>query len=323
MPSFSPSATAQAGFIQGPRIDLAQLITLRHRARDIRLFENRTSHNALSGGHASVFRGRGMNFDEVRIYQPGDDIRSIDWRVTARTAKTHTKIFKEEKERPVLLAVDQRLGMFFGSRCTYKSVLAAELAALLAWAGLNDNDKIGGMVFNDYNHNEIKPKRSKHALLALLKAITDFNQQLFVERPDPKTFTLQAMLERLRHMARPGSAIFLISDFSGYDAEAEKLLFFIKRHTDVYAIRVADSLEQQLPPHPQLTVTDGKNKKQLNTRDQDFLKHYQAAFWQEQQALEKSFTGLAIPSQLVWTHEDPRQLLLSLLKNQFRFKHAP
>lgn len=298
--------------IQGPSVQLEQLIQLRHAAKNISPAKNVKSKSSASGNHRSAFRGRGMDFEEVRIYQAGDDIRSIDWRVTARTTKTHTKIFREEKERPVLLAIDQSLSMFFGSQVTYKSVMATELAALLAWSTLQGQDKIGGIVFNQYQHAEIKPKRSKHALLGLLRLMIDFNKRLFEENTKTPIISIHKILEKLRHLARPGCSLYIISDFSGYDTEAERLLYFIKRHTNVYALVITDSMEEILPTHPQLSLTDGIHKLFLNTENKKISEGYQRAFYAQQQFLTSSFNKLGIHHHRVWTHDDPSRALRAM-----------
>ena len=138
----------------------------------MRLGRRNRALSVLAGPNKSNFRGRGIDFEEVRNYQPGDDIRSIDWRVTARTGTAHTKLFREERERPVLVAVDQRSSMFFGSSHCFKSVLAAQLASLLAWSALDAGDRVGGLVFNDASHREIRPRRSRKTVLALLSQIS-------------------------------------------------------------------------------------------------------------------------------------------------------
>src|SRR6187431_225997 len=127
----------------GVYADLAELVALRHRARGFSFLPRQPVQSLLAGRHASRLRGRGLNFEEIRRYQPGDDIRRIDWKVTVRTRLTHSRVYTEERERGVLLLVDQRIGMFFGSVKNMKSVTAAETAALAAWRVLAQKDRIG------------------------------------------------------------------------------------------------------------------------------------------------------------------------------------
>src|SRR6056300_461999 len=151
---------------RGAYATLEDLIALRFPAQQLRLARRKKALSALTGPNKSNFRGRGIDFEEVRSYQPGDDIRTIDWRVTARTGSAHTKLFREERERPVLVVVDQRSSMFFGSSHCFKSVLAAQLASLIAWSALDAGDRVGGLVFNGEEHREIRPRRSRKNVLA-------------------------------------------------------------------------------------------------------------------------------------------------------------
>ena len=149
----------------GAYTDIRELIQLRYAARGMDLLQANKTRNPLSGLLSSKFRGRGIDFAEVRIYQPGDDVRTIDWRVTARTQIPHTKLFQEEKERPVLILVDQSTSMFFGSRQAFKSVLAAESAALIAWTALERGDRVAGIVYSQKGQREVRPRRSKNLSL--------------------------------------------------------------------------------------------------------------------------------------------------------------
>lgn len=147
----------------GIRIGLAELIDMRHRVREIQLFSKPGQRSPLVGLHHSKLRGRGVDFDQVRVYQAGDDVRNIDWRVTARTQEPHTKLFHEERERPIFILVEQSQRLFFGSGLMFKSVLAAQAAALFGWAALGHNDRIGGLVFGDNEHHEINPGAASKA----------------------------------------------------------------------------------------------------------------------------------------------------------------
>ena len=154
----------------GIRVTLSELIEMRHRVREVQLFSTPSQRSPLIGLHHSKLRGRGVDFDQVRVYQAGDDVRTIDWRVTARTQEPNTKLFHEERERPIFIMVEQSCRLFFGSGQMFKSVLAAQAASLIGWAALGHNDRVGGLVFGDNEHYEIKPRRSKQSLLQLLTA---------------------------------------------------------------------------------------------------------------------------------------------------------
>ncbi len=189
-------------------VTLKALIDLAKPAAGIKL-RHVSSRSRQSGNYLSRFKGRGMEFDETRLYQPGDDIRSIDWRVTARTGKTHTKVFREERERPIFISVDNRPAMHFATRGVFKSVLAAKLAALLAWTAENHDDRIGGQVFSDNSCYELKPQNGKHGVLKL------FNALVKTHGLTGYAVTFEHALARLTQHARPGSMVYIISDFRG------------------------------------------------------------------------------------------------------------
>ncbi|MDF3013878.1 MAG: ATPase, partial [Cellvibrio sp.] len=258
---------------RGAYTELAALLRCRFSAQDLKLFAHQPARSLLSGPERTRFRGRGMDFEEVRLYQPGDDIRSIDWRVTARTQVAHTKIFREERERPVFMVVDQRSSLFFGSTRCFKSVLAAHIAALLGWAALANGDRLGALVFGDYTQRDVRPRRSKHAVLELLYQMQDYNHRLTSPiTPAPalspagqlqKANSLNAMLADARRIAKPGCALFIISDFHDLDTGAEQQLFELARHTDVTLIHVYDQLERQLISNSPLTISNGTERLQL------------------------------------------------------------
>jgi uncharacterized protein (DUF58 family) len=195
----------------GVRVNLAELIELRHRVREVQLFSTPARRSPLIGLHHSKLRGRGVDFDQVRVYQAGDDARTIDWRVTARTQEPHTKLFHEERERPTYILVEQSPRLFFGSGLMFKSVLAAQAASLIGWAALEHNDRIGGLVFGNHAQHEIKPRRSKQSLLQLLNRLALANQALSRDaQSQADSFTLA--LRRAREVLRPGSLVIYLCD---------------------------------------------------------------------------------------------------------------
>jgi uncharacterized protein (DUF58 family) len=254
--------------VQGAIVDQQTLIHTRFAGAQLRATPKRRHFAKQSGSHASPVKGRGLAFHHVREYQGGDEIRHIDWRVTARTAKAHTKIFEEEKERPVVLCLDQRHAMFFGSRHCFKSVLACHVAATLAWAGLDNNDRVGGLVFTDSGHREVRPRRSHRAVLNFIHTAADYNQQL----ADTSTSgddsiappqSLATAFEEVRRITRPGSTVYVVSDFNGFNQDAERQLHLIARHNDVIAITISDPLEENLPSSGMYPVSNGRERLQL------------------------------------------------------------
>jgi uncharacterized protein (DUF58 family) len=193
------------------RVSAASLIALHRDAVNLPLKANKIG-SRMSGQYISAFKGRGMEFDEVRPYQAGDDVRSIDWRVTARTDKPHTKLFREERERPILLWLDLRRSMFFGSRNYFKSVLAAKAASLLAWSTAQHGDRLGGLIFSENHHEEIRPRRGKSATLHFIQKIAE-HSAWDNDQSNYQESTSTDAIHRLRRVAKPGSLIFLLSDF--------------------------------------------------------------------------------------------------------------
>jgi uncharacterized protein (DUF58 family) len=263
----------------------------------------------LAGPNKSNFRGRGIDFEEVRNYQPGDDIRTIDWRVTARTGNAHTKLFREERERPVLVVIDQRSNMFFGSSHCFKSVLAAQLASLVAWSALEAGDRVGGLVFNDREHREVRPRRSRRTVLALLSELASYNQALPLHS-SPQEDSFAVMLSNLRRIARPGSSLFLVSDFRGAGEEhAREHLFQLAQHTEITAIGCSDPMESELPRAGNYAVTDGEQRSELQTADRRLRQRYREQFEGQRESLSRDLMRLGIPLLQAATNRAPFGLL--------------
>lgn len=203
----------------------------------------------LSGGYVSSIKGRGMEFDEARHYQPGDDIRAIDWRVTARTGKTHTKVYREERERPVFVLCDLSSAMQFGTQLLFKSIQAAHFASLVGWSAIARGDKLGAIVFNNAEHVELKPKTRKPAVLSLFHALTDIQRSALGDSSKNGNVALENSLMRTRRLARPGSVVYVISDFEYFNEQCAKYLSDIRRHCEVQSVEIYDPIEQCLPPN--------------------------------------------------------------------------
>lgn len=252
-------------------ITLKDLISLAKPAANLNL-HRLTIRAQQSGALLSPFKGRGMEFDETRLYQHGDDIRTIDWRVTARTGKTHTKLFREEREKPVFIAVDNRPAMQFATRGVFKSVQALKLAALLAWAAHHQGDRIGGQIFSDTFCQELKPQNGNHAVLHFLNALTASLPQTETE------FTLTQALARLNQHAKPGSLLYVVSDFRGLTTQAENYLAKLSQHSDIVLVFIYDALEKNLPTQGRFRFTDGHKDVAIDTGDHAWLSRYQQHF---------------------------------------------
>ncbi len=267
----------------GIDISAEELIALRHRARNLQLAARRPVASVLAGVHTSRFRGRGVDFLESRHYQPGDDIRNIDWRVTARTGKPHTKVFHEERERPVITLLDLSPSMFFGSRVRLKSVQAAHLAGLIAWAAVRRGDRVGGLISAGEQHYEVKPAGGRRGAMRLIGRLVQAGQEFTVSRFDAGYQSLTPAIKRLRRVARPGSLVFLISDLLGLDDSSEKPLSRLAAHCDVLAVEVSDALEWTPPPPASYAVSDGDASVEVDLRSAPRRQRYLRDLKQQRQ----------------------------------------
>jgi uncharacterized protein (DUF58 family) len=234
--------------------------------------------SARGGTRLSKHRGRGIDFSEVRPYQPGDDVRTIDWRVTARKNVVHTKVFREERERLTLVVVDQTQSMFFGSHLRLKSVAAAEYAALAAWRSIRHNDRVGGVIIGNDELAIHKPYRNVKPLARFLGDLSRLNRALTPGTPPPGRQHLADALMRVRRLARSHYRVYIISDFEPVGDHWRDTFRALARHNEVVAIRVYDPLERELPPADRYTVTDGRERWQFDAGDRRFREHYRHRF---------------------------------------------
>ncbi len=239
-----------------------------------------------SGDYQSSFKGRGMEYDESRLYQQGDDIRNIDWRVTARSGKAHTKLFREERERPVHLWVDLRSAMFFATRGRFKAVCAAEMASMFAWIASQQNDRVGGIVFsNDVDH-ELKPQRGKSAVLRMINYMVSAPAWQNAAGPEQTTSHELNSLLALRRLVRPGSLVIMLSDFRGFDDKARTHLFGLARHNEVVMVHIYDQLEAMLPPAGYYRISDGKQELDIDTGDAKLIEQHKQRFQLRRDSLQ-------------------------------------
>ena len=258
--------------LAGAYVELADLLALRHRPWQPAAAA--ASHDHRAGARLSKLRGRGIDFAEVRLYQPGDDVRSIDWRVTARKNKPHTKVFREERERPALVVVDQTQSMFFGSRQRLKSVAAAELAALAAWQALAGGDRVGGMVIGNDQTSAHRPQRSQRTVARLLADLAERNQALARGAKPSSEAHFRDGLQRVRRLAHTNSRIVLISDFLTAPEAWQEALSLLARHNQVTAVRVWDLLERELPAANRYTFADDAGRWQFHAGNRSLRRRY-------------------------------------------------
>ena len=286
---------------------------IRFRARDFSFQPRQPVTSVLSGRYGSRLRGRGLDFEELRRYQPGDDVRTMDWRVTARTRSPHVRVFSEEKDRAVLLVVDQRLNMFFGTRDRLKSVTAAELAALGGWRALDVGDRIGAVLFNDERLVELRPERSEKSQMAILHGLIGMNHALRADsRVTPAPDMLNRALERALRLAPHDVLVVIVSDFFGVDARTERLTARIAAHNDILGVLVHDPMRVE-PAAELLRVGDGSRQAEIDLRDARLRERLVADYLDEQRRITRFLRRLSAPLLMVSNEGDVIEQVRRLL----------
>lgn len=233
---------------------------------------------AQGGTYLSAMRGRGMEYAESRQYQAGDDVRHLDWRVMARRGEAHTKIFQEERERPVVVVVDDRAPMHFATQGVFKRVRAAEAAAIVAWKAADAGDRVGAMVFDAFTHHEQPPQRGRRGATHLLNLLCT-PARLGSLDAEALSSSLLSGFDRLRRMVKPGSLVFVFSDFRGLNDACAAELARVRRHCDVVLGAFSDPFEQRLPDglgHGTLAVHNAFGRSWLDLGDADRNRGYEA-----------------------------------------------
>ncbi len=289
-------------------VDLHDLILLKAAGEGIRLTTPRVRAFAV-GGHLSPFKGRGVEFDESRPYQHGDDLRTIDWRVTARTGKPHTKVFREERNRPVMVWVDLRQTMAFATRGAYKRVTAAQLAALVAWSTIANGDQLGGLVFSEDAHHELRPRLGRRSALRLLERVVETSRAAPEGAGRAPDEAVEQTLERLTRVARPGHVMFLLSDFSTLDAPVERHIRQLSRHSDVFLVQIFDPVEAELPPPGRYRIQMGNETRVIDTRSPETRRSHRERFEARREKLEALARLPGITLITCSTVDDPRAVL--------------
>lgn len=234
----------------GVDVNLNELLSYKQQAKLKLQPISKADYRLRAGNYLAKIKGRGMEFAEVRHYQAGDDVRAIDWAVTARTGKAHTKLFQEEKERPVFILLDLSDSMIFGSIFAFKSVQACHLASLLSWQAKQRGDRLGGIIFNNQQAVELKPAGRSRGLMAFLHQSESLcNKQITKNHSQEQSLLVQ--LKRLSRLVQTGSQVHLISDFSQLDETCHKLLSQIAKHNQLNAWQISDPLEFSLPQETQ------------------------------------------------------------------------
>ena len=295
MNATKPALFANSPYLTGTDVSLSELLSYKQQAKLQLQPVASAAYRQLAGNYLAKIKGRGMEFAEVRRYQAGDDVRAIDWSVTARTGKAHTKLYQEEKERPVFILLDLSDSMIFGSQFVFKSVQACHLAALLSWQAKQRNDRLGGIVFNQQEVAELKPTGRSKGLMTFLHQ----SERLCKARPFKSENSAQSLLVQLKRLSRlvqTGCQIHLISDFSQLDQNCQKLISQMRRHNQISAWQISDPLEQLLPKNVQ------QARVKINSlygsgffKQKDALQQYQDAASERQQKVVSTFIKQGIP----------------------------
>jgi len=321
-------------------VDLNELRRLKYLAKGFSFSPTQPANSALSGKNASKLRGRGLNFEELRHYRPGDDIRAMDWKVTQRTGKPHIKVFTEERERNVYLAVDQRMTMFFGSTHKMKSVIAAELAALIAWQISDSGDRIGAVVYNDLETKVIPAKRGKQHVVHLLSEVLKKNHELSLDQTVDKALdksidlsskyntqslnddseSYNKMLATLNKVSSHNGLIILIGDGHGFNDNSTDYIKQLRQHNEVIACHISDPLELKLPEMSQMVVSDGKQQIQFSSEKKKFQQNYQAEITRQLESYVSAAKKYRIPLIEIDTITPVEQQLRKALGHQSHIK---
>ncbi|MDH3645437.1 MAG: DUF58 domain-containing protein [Gammaproteobacteria bacterium] len=301
-------ASSLASTAEAVGVTVGQLVGLNRAATALTL-SSKNVRAQIAGDYLSPFKGRGMEFDESRPYQAGDEARNLHWRVMARTGRPFTKLFREEREQPVFLWLDLRQRMHFATRGVYKSVQAARAATLIAWAASRRGDRVGGVVFSETHHHELKPARGKSGVLQFINRVVSHPAWINKESIAPDPRAARDALIRLRRIVRPGSLVFLLSDFGGFDAVAEGHLAQLARHNEITQLFVYDPFERRLPPPGAYRLSDGHDEFLLDTTDARYRDGYTHRFDERVDYLRSLARRHRIAFLDCSTDEDPAQTL--------------
>lgn len=279
------------------------------KVRKIEIKTRGLSNQIFSGEYHSAFKGRGMTFSEVREYQPGDDIRSIDWNVTARFNTPFVKVFEEEREMTVMLLVDVSASGEFGTQKQLKQELITELCAVLAFSSIQNNDKIGVIFFTDKIEKFIPPKKGKSHVLRIIRDLIEFE-------PEHKKTDIQLALKYLTSVIKKRSVAFVISDFMA-DNFSDAMKIANKKH-DLVALRIYDKREQELPNIGLVKMMDAESGalKWIDTSDKNVRVHFAANAKRHEAYLKELFNKSGVDTANINTSESYIQPLTNLFKRR-------
>lgn len=280
------------------------------RVRKIEIKTRGLSKNIFAGEYHSAFKGRGMTFSEVREYQYGDDIRNIDWNVTARHNRPYVKIFEEERELTVMLMIDVSASRNFGTISKLKKNQITEIAAVLAFSAIQNNDKIGVIFFSDKIEKFIPPKKGRTHILHIIRELIDFY-------PEDKQTDIEQALEYMTNSIKKRCTCFVISDFIDEHDFAHALAITNRKH-DVVALRVYDPRENQLPPVGMMYLRDAETGEQMwvDTSDKKLREAYEKYAFVREKELDAIFKRSGVDVANIRSDEDYVRALITLFKKR-------
>ena len=294
-----------------PQLD--DLLELRHQARTLGVTAHHLVNSTFTGLYSSVFRGTGLDFDEVREYREGDDIRNMDWLVTARTNVPHLKVFREERQRSVILCIDTGPHMSFGTRGTFKSIQAARTAALIGWAASKQHDRVGGVLFGnpatDIRYFRATPGR--RGLWRLLRALTEP-----IEQGDTDESQLMAALRHIESGAATGSLIFVIAPINQVTTGLEHILGSLKQRHDVVLLPVDDPADIELPDMGTVIFSNAAGELlEVDTGNAAGREAFREDWQQRREELQQLSYRLGIGLIPISTNEDVHRTLINGLRH--------
>jgi len=293
---------------------LEELIALQFRTQGFSLRPYQPVRSLLAGRYGSRLRGRGLNFEEIRQYRPGDDIRNMDWKVTARTRKPHTRVYTEERDRPLVIVVDQRLSMFFGSRVNMKSVTATQLGAVAVWKATQDHDRAGAIIFDDHSIEQIRPHRSRRNVTRILSRMSDYSRNLAKRSDnDNNAAILNQVLETIIARVSHDHLYVVISDFFGVDNDSYWFVKQISRNNDLLLFLVHDPLAQKMPKTGRLTITDGSSRLEIDASHSQLQQNFPGLLAGRIGALHEELSSFGVPTLPFNTVDDVSTQMRQLL----------
>ena len=297
---------AEQNFDDRVHTSLKHLMRLKHQAHGFSFLPKQPIKSVLMGRKRSTIRGRGLDFVELRDYRPGDDIRSMDWRVTNRMRKPYVRIYAEEKDRPIMIVIDQRRGMFFGSQWKMKSVIAAELAAISAFKALDDGDRVGFIVLSEERYVECLPTRSRAKIQQYLALIAKVNQQLRTNHAERKKqkISMPELLTKTEKLITHDYLLIVISDFNERQTNVLASLSRLTEHNDIIVFYVYDQLEHDISRLEDVVVGDGEFQKQISTENKALIDDYNRFTQQALEAMKSKFSKHNIPMLFFSTQDD-------------------